>query len=64
MRRYLSELRHVRPALNGDDLISLGVPEGARVGEIPRPRLRRARLDGVVVTAEDEERYARRSEGL
>ena len=60
MRRYLTELRHVRPELNGGDLIALGVPEGPRVGEM-LAELRRARLDGLLATAEDEERYVRRS---
>ena len=60
MRLYLAELRHVRTALNGSALIALGVPEGARVGEV-LAELRRARLDGLLSTAEDEERYVRRS---
>ena len=62
MRRYLTELRHVRPELNGRDLIALGVPEGPRVGEM-LAELRRARLDGLLAGAEDEERYVRRSAG-
>ena len=60
MGRYLTELRHVRPELKGGDLIALGVPEGPRVGEM-LAELRRARLDGLLDTAEDEERYVRRS---
>ena len=60
MRRYLTELRHVRPELGGGDLIALGVPEGPRVGEM-LAELRRARLDGLLASAEDEERYVRRS---
>ena len=60
MRRYLTELRHVRPELKGGDLIALGVPEGPRVGEM-LAELRRARLDGLLASAEDEERYVRRS---
>ena len=62
MRRYLTELRHVRPELKGGDLIALGVPEGPRVGEM-LAELRRARLDGLLASAEDEERYVRRSAG-
>ena len=62
MRRYLTELRHVKPSLNGGDLISLGVPEGPRLGKM-LAELRRARLDGLLSTAEDEERYVRRSAG-
>ncbi len=60
MRRYLTELRHVRPALRGGDLIALGVTEGPQVGEM-LGQLRKARLDGLLATAEDEERYVRRS---
>ena len=60
MGRYLTELRHVRPELKGGDLIALGVPEGPRVGEM-LAELRRARLDGLLASAEDEERYVRRS---
>ena len=60
MRQYLTELRHVRPELSGGDLIALGVPEGPRVGET-LAELRRARLDGLLASAEDEERYVRRS---
>ena len=62
MGRYLTELRHVRPELNGSDLMGLGVPEGPRVGEM-LAELRRARLDGLLSTAEDEERYVRRTAG-
>ena len=43
-RRWLAELRHVRPAISGDDLLAAGVPQGPEVGR----RLARAldaRLD-------------------
>ena len=60
MRLYLTELRHVRPELRGGDVIALGVPEGPEVGEM-LAELRKARLDGLLSTAEDEERYVRRS---
>ena len=59
-QRYLTELRHVRPALNGSGVIALGVPEGPQVGEM-LAKLRRARLDGLLSTPEDEEDYVRRS---
>lgn len=58
VRRYLAELRHVRPLLDGADLLALGVREGPMVGEI-LDRLRAARLDGVVESREDEEREVR-----
>ncbi len=31
---FLNHIRHVRPSLNGDDLINLGVPRGPMVGEL------------------------------
>jgi tRNA nucleotidyltransferase (CCA-adding enzyme) len=57
---YLTEVRHVRPLLNGDDLMALGVPEGPRVGKLLE-KLLAARLDGLLSTREDEEEYAVRS---
>ena len=58
VRRYLDELRHVRPLLDGNDLLALGVERGPDVGALLRA-LRRARLDGEVHTREDEVAYAR-----
>ncbi len=55
---YLGRLRHVRPVLNGRDVVSLGVPEGPIVGEVLR-ELRRARLEGKVSTRRDEIELAR-----
>jgi tRNA nucleotidyltransferase (CCA-adding enzyme) len=52
-RAYLEEWRRVRPRLNGNDLLALGVPAGTRVGEVMR-LLRRARLEGKAPTREDE----------
>ncbi len=52
-RRWLGELRHVRPAVTGADLVAAGVPPGPEVGE----RLRRAlaaKLDGAAPTREAE----------
>ena len=59
VRRYLDELRHVRPLLDGNDLLALGVGRGPEVGALLRA-LRRARLDGEVRTREDEVAYLRR----
>jgi tRNA nucleotidyltransferase (CCA-adding enzyme) len=56
---YLTNARHERPHLTGDDLLALGVPQGQQVGDILR-RLRNARLDGEVASREEEERLARR----
>ena len=51
--KYLSELRDMRPDLNGSDLVEKGVPHGPEVGRILR-ELRAAKLDGLVRTREDE----------
>ena len=53
LNRYVGELRFVRPRLTGDRLMAMGVPEGPQVGAI-LSRLLRARLDGEVVTENDE----------
>ena len=60
MRLYLDELRHVRPMLDGNDLLALRVPQGPRVGELLNALLD-ARLDGLVSTREEEETYVERS---
>ena len=58
--RYLGELRQVEVALNGDDLMSLGVKEGPLVGELLEELLD-ARLDGRLSSRRDEERFVRDS---
>ena len=60
LRLYLEELRHVRPLLNGDDLMALGVREGPEVGLL-LAELLDARLDGGVVTLEGEEDLVRQA---
>ncbi|MBI2856371.1 MAG: CCA tRNA nucleotidyltransferase [Chloroflexi bacterium] len=50
---FLEKLRHVRPALNGRDLIELGIPQGPAVGEM-LSRLRRSQLEGAVGSREEE----------
>ena len=42
---YLSDLRDMKPDLDGTDLVNMGVPHGPEVGRILR-RLRAAKLDG------------------
>lgn len=54
--RYLAELRPTRTALNGDDLLQLGLRPGPRVGQL-LSELRAAKLDGTLQTREDEERW-------
>lgn len=50
---YIEKLRHIKPALNGEALIRLGVSPGPRLGELLRA-LQDARLDGKVRTADEE----------
>lgn len=57
---YLDDLRHVRPLLDGDDLMALGVREGPEIGSL-LTRLLDARLDGLVESVEDEEAMVRRA---
>jgi tRNA nucleotidyltransferase (CCA-adding enzyme) len=56
---YVLNTRSVRPRLRGDDLIALGVPRGAQLGQVLH-RLRSARLDREVTSRDDEERFVRR----
>ena len=51
---YLNVLRHVKPALTGDDLKRLGIPEGPEIKEVLQ-HLREARLDGKVSNRDEEE---------
>ncbi len=50
---FLNELRHIKPVLNGNDLLALGVLQGPQVGALLQELLA-ARLDGKVQTREDE----------
>ncbi len=56
---YLTTLRHVHPALTGDDLIAAGVPQGPLVGKL-LGELRDALLDGKLHSKDDEAAYVRR----
>ncbi len=52
-RRWLSQLRHVKLAIDGDDLLDAGMRQGPEIGR----RLRRAlmrKLDGELTAGEDE----------
>jgi tRNA nucleotidyltransferase (CCA-adding enzyme) len=52
-RRWLRELRHVRPAITGRDLLDAGVPQGPEIGR--RLALARAALlDGRATTREEQ----------
>ena len=55
---YLTKLRYVKSALKGSDLISLGVAEGPRVGDILR-QLKSARIEGQIRTRRAELKIAK-----
>jgi tRNA nucleotidyltransferase (CCA-adding enzyme) len=50
---FVGEGRGIRPVLDGDDLLAMGVPRGPRVGEC-LARLRDLRIDGAVRTVAAE----------
>jgi tRNA nucleotidyltransferase (CCA-adding enzyme) len=58
LESYLHKLRYVKPALNGNDLAGMGIAPGPRVKEALE-RLRDARLNGEVVSRQDEEALLR-----
>ncbi|MBN1370108.1 MAG: CCA tRNA nucleotidyltransferase [Dehalococcoidaceae bacterium] len=53
LERYLDELRHVRPLLDGNDLKLAGVAEGPAIRQVLQA-IQDARLDGKAVTLQDE----------
>jgi tRNA nucleotidyltransferase (CCA-adding enzyme) len=55
---YLNVLRHINPALSGEDLKRLGVPQGPRIKEALQ-KLREARLDGKISSKKAEEEWVR-----
>ena len=56
---YLSRLRHVRTSLRGEDLQSMGVMPGRKMGQILRA-MHDAKLDQEVTSREEEEAFVRR----
>lgn len=59
---FTERLANLRPALNGGDLIALGIEPGPRIGRL-LAELLRARLDGEIETREDEIEMVRRAAG-
>ena len=59
LEHYLTDSRYVKPALNGTDLISMGVEQGPSVGEVLR-ELKNARIEGRINTREEELQLARK----
>ena len=60
---YQTALRHLKPALNGRDLISLGVVQGPPVGEVLQ-ELKNARINGRIATREEEIQMVREYIGI
>lgn len=56
LRRYLADLRHIAPALKGQDLLAMGVPPGPPVGEA-LAQLRAARQDGQLHSTAGERQW-------
>jgi tRNA nucleotidyltransferase (CCA-adding enzyme) len=55
---YQNVLRYVQPALTGEDVKRLGIPEGPKIKEILQS-LRQARLNGKVSSKKEEEKMVR-----
>ena len=55
---FLNKLRYVKPLLDGNDLIRMGIPPGPQIKEILQ-RLHNARLDGKVTSKKGEEELVR-----
>ncbi len=51
---FLNRLRYVKPALNGDDLVRMGIAPGTQIKEILH-LLHEARLNGKITTKQGEE---------
>jgi tRNA nucleotidyltransferase (CCA-adding enzyme) len=56
VRIYFEELKNVTTILSGDDLIKMGMPEGPIIGQALQ-RLLAAKLDGLVLSVEDEREF-------
>ncbi|MYD35435.1 MAG: CCA tRNA nucleotidyltransferase [Dehalococcoidia bacterium] len=59
---YLGTWRHVQPELNGNDLLEMGVLQGPLVGKF-LDQLRKARLDNLVLSRDDEAQLVRQWTG-
>ncbi len=53
IKQYLEEWKHIQPALDGNDLLAMGVPQGPEIGQLLE-RLLAARLDGEITTEAEE----------
>jgi tRNA nucleotidyltransferase (CCA-adding enzyme) len=57
LQLFLTKLRYVRTALNGEELKRLGIPAGPEMGQVLQI-LHKAKLDGEVSTRADEKKLA------
>jgi tRNA nucleotidyltransferase (CCA-adding enzyme) len=57
LQLFLTKLRYVRTALNGEELKRLGIPAGPEMGQVLQV-LHKAKLDGEVRTRADEKKLA------
>jgi tRNA nucleotidyltransferase (CCA-adding enzyme) len=53
LETFNSKLRYIKPALSGNDLLKMGIPQGPQIKEI-LARLLEARLDGKVKSKRGE----------
>jgi tRNA nucleotidyltransferase (CCA-adding enzyme) len=53
IQRYLAQWQHIQPAIDGNDLLAMGVPQGPEIGRL-LAHLLTARLDGQVTTEAEE----------
>ncbi len=53
---FQTRLRHIKPQLNGDDLIALGVKQGPMIGNL-LDELLTLRIEGKISTVEEERQY-------
>ena len=60
---FYNRLRHIRPKLNGDDLINLGVPQGPMVGELLNELLELRIECSISNASEEREHVIRRLSG-
>ncbi len=55
---FQAEWRHLRPALNGNDLLEMGAPAGEKIGDALAALLS-ARIDGLVANGKEEREFVR-----
>ena len=56
LRDFQTRLRHIRPELDGEDLIGLGVEQGPTIGRLLGDLLA-LRIEGLISTVDEERRH-------